>query len=300
VSLVEKAVAKLKSSASQADAVQPAPADRQLTSSAREVAAKPRRPATPPVDPSKVVALARALSGFLPDLTQERRISHEYRRVKRPLLDRITRLHEEFVGGARLLMVASALPGDGKTFSSFHLAQSIARERDVSALLVDADVARPALSRALGIADRPGLLDALADENLDVESCVLPTDMPGLSLLPAGRGLEMATELLASNRMHEILERLSTADPYRIVVFDSPPLLMSSESRVLAQHAGQVVLVVLAGVTPQGAVKEAMATIPEGKLTGVILNERDTTGTASKYGYGTYGDYGYTEDAERA
>jgi len=127
-----------------------------------------------------------------------------------------------------------------KTFTSINLALSIARERDVSVLIMDADVAKPHISRIFGIDQEPGLLDALADDDLDIESLVLPTDVPGLSMLPAGHHHEAATELLASARMSQLIARLTVRDPRRIVLLDSPPLLLSSESRALVQIAGQV------------------------------------------------------------
>ena len=189
-------------------------------------------------------------AGFVPDEDQERRFADQYRRIKRPILMQVQVLTAAHAPTARIVMMASALPGDGKTFTSINLALSIARERDVSVLVMDADVAKPHISRIFGIDQEPGLLDALADNALDIESLVLPTDVPGLSLLPASRQHEAATELLASARMEQVITRLMARDPRRILLLDSPPLLLSSESRALVQIAGQVVLVVRAGGTP--------------------------------------------------
>jgi len=297
VSVVEKAVAKLKSSASGADAARQTTMQRQSSAGGQDGAAPARRPVAP-IDPARHVQLQLDGPGFVPEPAQQRRISQEYGTIKRPILDRIADMSAQAASGARFVMMASALPGDGKTFSSFHLAASIARERDVSVLLVDADVARPSLSRALGIADRPGLLDALANDAVDIESCVLSTDVPGLYLLSAGQSAETSAELLASHRMIDVVNRLEQADPARIVVIDSSPLLLSSESRILVQLAGQIVLVVLAGVTSQRAVRDAVAAIPSGKLTGLVLNERNSSTAGGKYGHGDYGDYGKTGTAD--
>ena len=82
-------------------------------------------------------------AGFVPDENQERRFADQYRRIKRPILMQVQVLTAARAPGARFVLMASALPGDGKTFTSINLALSIARERDVSVLVMDADVAKP-------------------------------------------------------------------------------------------------------------------------------------------------------------
>src|ERR1700722_3848844 len=159
-------------------------------------------------------------AGFVPDENQERRFADQYRRIKRPILMQVQVLTAARAPGARFVLMASALPGDGKTFTSINLALSMARERDVSVLVMDADVAKPHISRIFGIDQEPGLLDTLADDNVDIESLVLPTDVPGLSVLPAGHRHEAATELLASARMDQVITRLAARDPRRIVLLD--------------------------------------------------------------------------------
>ena len=238
----------------------------------------------------KIDRLRLRSAGFVPDESQERRFADQYRRIKRPILMQVQVLTAAHAPGARFVLMASALPGDGKTFTSINLALSISRERDVSVLIMDADVAKPHISRIFGIDQEPGLLDALADDAIDIESLVLPTDVPGLSMLPAGHRHEAATELLASARMDEVITRLTARDPRRIVLLDSPPLLLSSESRALIQIAGQVVLVVRAGGTPRQAVQEAIGYIGEGKPLGLILNQSLLALSEGYYGYGSYGD----------
>jgi Mrp family chromosome partitioning ATPase len=141
-----------------------------------------------------------------------------------------------------------------------------------------------------------GLLDALADKSLNVESFVLPTDINGLSILSAGTRSEGATELIASSRMGTLVSHLLDADPRRIVLFDSSPLLVSSESRELSKFVGQVLLVVRASKTPQRAVLDAVHMLGDEVAVGLVLNQ----GRPSMldgiygygYGYGAYGDYG--------
>ncbi len=158
----------------------------------------------------------------------------------------------------------------------------------MSVVLVDADVAKLHLSRILGVERAPGLLDAVVHPGLDVESAILPTNIPGLSILSAGTQRENATELLASVRMTQVVDRIIAANPRRIALFDSPPLLSSSESRAMVQISGQVVLVVRSNVTPQRAVLEAIRCVPENKPLGLVLNGRVASLTEKYYAYGEY------------
>jgi exopolysaccharide/PEP-CTERM locus tyrosine autokinase len=225
-------------------------------------------------------------AGFLAPEHQERLISSQYRQIKRPLIANAIGVNA--VSNGHLIMVASAVPGEGKTFTAVNLALSIALEKDFSVLLVDADVPKPHISKVFGLAGQPGLLDALQDTSLDVESLIVGTNIERLAVLPAGRGSETATELIASARMQQIVASLADSDAgNRIVVFDSPPLLLTSESRVLAGIVGQVVLVVQAGVTPQQSVLNALSHVPEGISTGLVLNQSEVErGADYYYGYG--------------
>ena len=119
-------------------------------------------------------------------------------------------------------------------------------------------------------------------------SCTAPT-CPGLCVLPAGKPSENATELLASPRMEQVVKHLGSRADSRIVLFDSPPLLLTSESRALAASVGQIVLVVCAGVTPQHAVFDALDILGEGKSISIVLNQADE-GRSGEYGYSYYGD----------
>jgi exopolysaccharide/PEP-CTERM locus tyrosine autokinase len=241
-------------------------------------------------DSGKLIAIDRASlrsSGFLPESAFERRLADQYRQVKRPLLAHA--FAADGPANARLIAVASALPGDGKTFTSINLALSLSRERDTSVLLVDADVAKCHASRLFGAAEEPGLLDALAEPALHPESLVIRTDLRSLQLLPAGKPRDGATELLSSARMAEISLALLARDPRRIIVFDSSPLLITSESRPIIDTVGQVALVVRAGVTPRQAVLDATAVLPTDKRVGIVLNQSLTALTTNYYGYGDYG-----------
>jgi exopolysaccharide/PEP-CTERM locus tyrosine autokinase len=242
--------------------------------------------------PRKKVSISRTAlrdAGVVPPVDRERLIADQYRRIKRALIANTSGKVEPAIQHPRLIMMTSALSGDGKTYTSVNLALSLASEKDRTCLLVDGDVAKPHIGDLFGVQEEPGLLDALQDDSLDIESVILPTDVPGLSILPAGRRTEQATELLASERMLQILQRLEVRDPRRITVVDSPPILLSSEARVLMNLVGQVVFVVRAGVTPKQAVLEALRQIDEGRYVGLILNQSEAAHASGYYGYG----YGY-------
>jgi len=232
-------------------------------------------------------------SGYLPEPGNDRNFKDLYRLIKRPLLKRaLVKNAAELPEDPRVIMVTSALPGDGKTFTSVNLALSLARERDVSVLLIDADLPKPQISKIFGVKEAPGLTNVLTDETLFPESVVLATSIRGLSLMPAGPSVPGAAELLGSDRMRQILRSLSMINPRWIILLDSPPLLVTSEGRALLTIAGQVVLVVRAGLTPKQAVIDAIALFGENQPGGIVLNEAHVGVIQSYYGYGTYGTYG--------
>ena len=230
-------------------------------------------------------------SGYLPEASKDRQFADQYRRIKRPLIEKA--LSGDDAGGEpRIIMVASAVPGDGKTFTSINLAFSMALERDISILLIDSDVSKHHITDIFGLRQRKGLLDALTDESLDPEALVVPTSSRGFSILPAGTRVEGTAELMSSNRMRQIVATLCARNPRRILLLDSPPLLITNEGRALAKIAGQVVLVVRAGVTPRHAVQAAIGMFDEKQAGGLILNEVKVGFTEGYYGYGAYGAYG--------
>jgi protein-tyrosine kinase len=312
MSLVEKALKKLQDSRSAAEtaagtaAVGSAAVRRAgetvLESTDGAKASMPLRAEPQPVPVSRsgkfITANLSALraAGLLAVEDDEQRTAGEYRQIKRPLIAGALGRGIPAVPNGRIIMVASALPGEGKTFTSVNLAFNMALEKDTTVLLVDADLPKPQISRVFGVAKEPGLLDALLEDGKDVESLVMPTSVRGLSLLPAGRPDSTATELLASNRMERLLTNLVTADPRRIVLFDSSPLLLTTESRALASAVGQIVIVVRAESTTHQAVLDTLACIPEGKSVGLVLNQSRSSQAHGYYGYGDYSERGRAAD----
>lgn len=232
-------------------------------------------------------ALARR--GFVSQDNSGSVISDEFRVIKRPLLGNAFARDKSVTPYARRVMVTSAYPDEGKSFCAVNLALSIVAERDHRVLLVDADVARPSLPSVLGYERGPGLIDMILEPDGDSERYVRSTSIDKLSILDSGRSHDLATELLASQATQHVLDALMQRYPDRVIIFDSPPLLLSTESRELAPHMGQVVLVVAAGSTPRAAVTEALSAVEACPIVGLVFNKSRDVSSRRGYGYG----YGY-------
>lgn len=216
----------------------------------------------------------------------------EFRIVKRQLLVNASDLRRQGSGAAaQRILVSSAHPGEGKSYCAVNLALSIAAEMESEVLLVDADFAKPSLPRMLGLPDGPGLLNALTDPKIDPASLVLGTDIPGLWVLPAGSSKTNAdTEYLGSLRGGEVLERLTQGAPHRIILFDSPPALAASPAAALAKYVGQVMLVVRADQTGQGALEDAVSLLSACPNIQLLLNGANFSPSGRTFG--AYHGYG--------
>ena len=211
-------------------------------------------------------------------------IAEDFRGIKRPLLTQAFMRHTEKNRHSNLIMITSAMAGEGKSFCAINLAMSIAMEMDRTVLLVDADVARPSIPRYLGLPVEKGLMDVLGDPTVDLSQVLLRTNVDSLTILQAGKKHRNATEMLASQAMMRLLDDISNRYPDRIIIFDSPPLLLTSESHVLAQQMGQIALVVEAEVTTQHAVKNALSQLEGCANVGLIYNKSRIFLGEEKYG----------------
>jgi len=227
----------------------------------------------------------RKVSGA-PSNEGKAQIDEEFRIIKRPLIKNAFNKGAGYIKHGNLIMVTSALAGEGKSFCAINLAISIAMEMDHTVLLVDADVARPSIPKYLGFTEHLGLLDILVDKNLDLADVIMRTSLEKLSILSAGNKNRQSTELLASQSMSNLLEDIAQRYSDRIVIFDSPPLLLTTESHVLATQMGQIVLVVEAESTPHNTVLEALRQIESCDVINLILNK-----SKSFDGTGHYGGY---------
>lgn len=294
MSIIERAVHRIH----QADSVQPGrdPLPRPVADPAPAPAPMPlpRAPGNPSIGPIAEIDLAELKNaGMITPDAERSQLSEEFRIIKRPLLNNAFRRGAAAISNANLVMVTSALPGEGKTFAAINLAMSIAQERDQTVLLVDGDVARTSGPGILGLPATFGLLDLLIDERLAFRDVLVRTNVEKLSLLQAGRPHPHATELLASEAMSLLLDEMARRYVDRLIIFDAPPLLVTTEAAVLAQRMGQVVLVIEAGRTPQAAVKEALTQLEKCNVF-MLLNKGSGAPSENPFAYGAYGGYGRT------
>lgn len=228
--------------------------------------------------------------GFIVPDDAPTRVAEEFRIVKRQLLRRAMAATQAGASDAgNMILVTSTQPGEGKTFCSINLALSIASERDLTVLLVDADVARPQLLSALGVEADQGLIDVIVDDRVDLADCMLRTNIENLSILPAGRPHPSATELLASDKMTGLVQELGRRYDDRIVIFDSSPVLASSAPSVLALHVGQLMFVVEADRTRETQLMEALSLVSECPDISLLLNKSRFMG--GKVRFGSYYEY---------
>jgi protein-tyrosine kinase len=289
MSLVEQAIARLKNQ--QRSAPKTGPVAAAVTAKSALGSSEALEDTSNITERLNIDVHALRSGGYLPEKEKDRQFADHYRRIKRPLIEKA--LSGMAAGGEpRIIMVASAVPGDGKTFTSINLAFSMALERDISVLLIDSDVTKQHITDIFGLRGRKGLLDALTDESLEPESLIVPTSTRGFSILPAGQRVEGTAELMSSNRMRQIVTSLCARNSRRILLLDSPPLLITNEGRAIVKIAGQVVLVVRAGETPRHAVEAAIGMFDESQAGGLILNQVKVGLTEGYYGYGAYGSAG--------
>jgi len=303
MSIIERALQRMKHEAAAAPPERAKTVDRPVGPEAEPLADKPAHPdsetAIRPVPCRSGRTVRIDLSqlradSVIPPEQEERRLADEYRLVKRLLLKAMTG-HDALARG-NIVVVTSALPGEGKTFTVVNLALSLALERNREVILIDGDVAKRHVTQLFGLDEEPGLLDAGSAAGLNLEDVILRTDIPSLYLLPAGSHDVEATEILGSERIDSLLTYLAS-EPRRILVIDAPPLLLTSEAGAVAALAGQVLMVVKASATPQEVVVRAIEAIPEGKKLSLLLNQADTV-AGHRYGY--YGGYAYGDAYNKA
>ena len=202
----------------------------------------------------------------------------------RTLRSRLYRIRES--QPLRTVLVASAVPAEGKTFVAANLAQSIVRQLGCRVLLVDADMRSPRLHAILGAPPEPGLANYLQGGVKEVEVIQKSRDSE-LYLIPAGYHVTHPSELIANGRLNQLLERVGPLFDWIIV--DSPPALPVSDASVLARMCDGVLLVVRARSTPSEAAAKACHELQDGHLIGVVLNTVDNEATSYAGGYGQYG-----------
>ena len=225
-----------------------------------------------------------ALEGYITPDNVSTTLAHNFRRLKRPILNNIMGKGATVVDNANLIMFTSSYPGEGKTFSAINMAMSIAMERDKQVLLIDGDVTKPSHHHIFGAEMKYGLTDLLLDEVADVSDIIYKTNIPSLSLMFSGSETPHSTELFASEAMEAFVTELSQRYADRVIIIDAAPLLLPTEASVLASQMGQIVLVVEAGETRRDDVKQSVSML-NNRILLLLLNKVRDAGDQVGYGY---------------
>ncbi|MBI5584197.1 MAG: polysaccharide biosynthesis tyrosine autokinase [Deltaproteobacteria bacterium] len=219
-------------------------------------------------------------------------ISEQFRKLRTHLL----RLN--FSRSVKTIMVTSAVQGEGKSFVAANLAIGIAYDLHLHSLLVDCDLRNPNVGSLFGISNGNGIADYLIGRG-SVADILVKTDLEKLSLIPSGTVPTNPSEIIGSNRMTTLVEELKTRYDDRFIVFDSTPLLATSDSGVLAKLVDGIILVVRAGSTPRETITQALTFLEKDKILGVVLNhvQFKAPGLFRRYfgasGYYAKNQYGY-------
>lgn len=300
---LQKAQAQAKSSQPQPTAAPPEPSPGNLPEAAVPPAPRPAPRSRPPSEDASITSrdlkqiveidVARLReAGRLPPADAVSQTEEEIRRIKWPLLNAIAGRDGALQARNNVILVTSALPSEGKTFVSLNLALSIVRDREMRVILVDGDVARPGLTPALGLENRPGLNDVLEDVNRETSSVTYQTDVEGLFFVPAGKWHDRAPEFFAGSRMPQLIEELSRRVGNGVIIIDSPPLLATNEAQVVTRYVGQLLMVVRADDTEQRAVLDALALVDKSTPVSAVLNRVKASALSRYYGQYYYGGYG--------
>jgi protein-tyrosine kinase len=218
-------------------------------------------------------ARLQALGLYAPE-PHERRQRDEYRAIRREVVGAsLQKLAATGQAVGPIVVVTSAGPGEGKSYTALNLALSIAGQGVYDVLLIDADFVKRTISTACNLGERPGLAELLSHSGASFLDYAYPTRTARLHVLPAGSRASATQDLFAPARVASLFDTMRTAMAEHIVIVDTPPILVSSDTPVVLDVAGQVLLVVRAGSSLQDAVREALGRIPKTLPVGVILND---------------------------
>ena len=241
-----------------------------------------------PLGPGSIDAMALERAGMVDWSRTRSRVSEEFRLVQRQILRNAFAPPGAEAGFTNLLMVTSARPGEGKSFTAINLAGSIARQGNNHVLLVDADSKRDSLCYPVGLADAPGLLDLAANPKLDVSALIVKTPIEKLSILPIGRERERSPVLFSSQEMIRLIQNLGRRYADRLLVLDAPPCLSTSDPAVLAPLVGQILFVVEAERTQRDEIEASLDLLQACPTIALVLNKQQIS---SRYTFGAYSSY---------
>lgn len=250
-------------------------------------AAPAREPAEPPARMLDMATLERG--GLVIGRKSRTRISEEFRIAMGHILRTLQSSSNAGSGSANLVMVTSARPGEGKSFTALNLAGSLAQQNQREVLLVDVDAKQRPMTYELGLTDASGLLDLVANPALKVEDVIVRTAIPNLSFLPIGSRLPDNSEMLASRPVGTIIERLGRRFANRLIILDAPPCLSTSDPSSLAPNVGQTLMVVEAERTQRNELEAALDLIKTCPVITLLLNKIQLT---TSYTFGAYHYFG--------
>jgi protein-tyrosine kinase len=182
----------------------------------------------------------------------------------------LQRLREK---GWNSLAITSSGVNAGKTLTAINLGISLALEVDYTVLLVDADLRHPKVHNYFGIEAEYGLSDYLTADKPLSELLVHPDEIPGFVVLPGGKSLTNSAEMLNSPKMIRLVDELKTRYPSRIILFDLPPLLSSSDTLAFSPYVDAALLVIEDGKTQAEDVKRAIGLLQGTTVIGTVLNK---------------------------
>lgn len=226
--------------------------------------------------------------GFISPDGRRSRVSEEFRLIKRRLMQRMSlnaRTNRKQRGREHVILVTSSRPSEGKSFIATNLALSIILDEGLNVMLVDADVARPSISNIFGLRnDLPGLTDLLLGQEGRLSDVLLRESNLPLSFLAAGGAVDSATDLFGGDDMRQLVTDIASRYTDRIIIFDAPPLLASTEPVALAEHAGQTVLVVDAERTSRTAIDSALDLLETDQNVNLVLNKTTVRNRTEQFG----------------
>jgi len=242
------------------------------------------------IRPTIALASLRAAGLVEPPQGQGRsKVLEEIAMVQHQVLRQVDAALEKGLAEARVVLIASALPNEGKSFVALNLAASIASSAGRPVVLVDTDGRGGSLSRKLGVADAPGLRNLTAEPSRGIAPVTLATEQERLEFLPYGRPGPDATEIPSGSAMAAAIISLAASMPGHVIVLDPPPCLSTSDCSALAAIAGQVVLVVDAERTARNEVEAALDVLEACPSLQLLLNRVRLKANDS---FGAHGEYG--------
>ena len=217
-------------------------------------------------------------------------VSFEFRAIKRKLLARVKDAKTQAMIN-NLVMITSALPSEGKTFTATNLALTLAAERDLHVLLIDGDLIHPSLGSMFEPTDGKGLIDLLNGNCTNISEIMHRCrDLPNMSVIFAGKRDERTPELVSSRKMADLCHDISTRYNDRIIIIDTSPVLASAEPANVAMHVHQIVMVVAAGQTSRSQLQAALENVSACRNISVVFNKapkwHQVDGDTYYYAYG--------------